>query len=157
MFLSKCRQRNSYRSRLILFEANYHYWNSLQPASRHWLLQAAAAVANHARALAALLDVAGDDAAAAQETPFGALRPPLGLARLKVRGISIRALGHGFEVPCTYIGIRWRAAAASSASHASSMTWCKAATASEPDACAATACARSAVHKTHCFSLKECW
>lgn len=47
--------------------------------------QAAAAVANHAAALVALLDVADGDGAAAQETPFGALRPPLGLARLKVR------------------------------------------------------------------------
>ncbi len=45
-------------------------------------VQAAAAVASHAQALVALLDV-GDDGAA-QETPFGALRPPLGLARLKV-------------------------------------------------------------------------
>ena len=39
-------------------------------------------MASHAGALVALLDV-GDDGAA-QETPFGALRPPLGLARLKV-------------------------------------------------------------------------
>ena len=39
-------------------------------------------MASHAQALVALLDV-GDDGAA-QETPFGALRPPLGLARLKV-------------------------------------------------------------------------
>ena len=59
------------------------------------LMQAAAAVAGHARALAALLDVGGDDAdkAAAQETPFGALRPPLGLARLKVRRSRLRAYG----------------------------------------------------------------
>ena len=49
----------------------------------------------------ALLDVADDanDAASAQETPFGALRPPLGLARLKVRLLLPRPLASELVLP----------------------------------------------------------
>ena len=57
-------------------DANLQDCHPCRPA-----VQAAAAVASHAQALVALLDVA--EGGAAQETPFGALRPPLGLARLK--------------------------------------------------------------------------
>lgn len=46
------------------------------------MLQAAAAVAAHSGLLAELLSPPAEPTA--QDTPFGTLNPPLGLARLKV-------------------------------------------------------------------------